>query len=461
MGYIMSVFSALGWSSRLRDASFRGVPFSVEDDESSFGRRVQVHEYPNRDKPFTEDLGRATRRITINAYIVGDEYADQRDKLITAIETAGPGTLVHPFYGEMQGSVDGQVRVIHSSSEGRMCRVSFQFVESGELSFPVSGIATGKKLEGAAGWFDEAIDGVFSSFSLDGLADFLQNDILSDGAGMLGTVADAFKMVDDGVSAAMRLLQGDLSVILMPPSAASDFINALQKAWRSGDRLSGDSSDLVTSIKTMTGVTVDSGLAPRGVWATDSGTVKTQKVQSNFIASAIRTTAISEAVKVVTTLPQPQIAASQSRQTGGTAGNMATTDIITATHPALDTSTTFVSNSISGPATDSGSRPVSWDDLTIIRTVLNEAIDREQIRANDDSLFLTLSTMRADLNRDISQRLAQVERTAERTPTDVLPALVLAASWYDDASRSDEILNRNTIRHPGFVPARPLRVPVR
>nr|DAO40637.1 MAG TPA: DNA circularization protein [Caudoviricetes sp.] len=456
---IMAFFSSSGWSARLRDASFRGVPFSVEDDESSFGRRVQVHEYPNRDKPFTEDLGRATRRISINAYLIGDGYADQRDKLIAAIETAGPGTLVHPFYGEMQGSIDGQVRVIHSSSEGRMCRVSFQFVESGELSFPTAGVATGKKLGDAAVWFDDAIDSVFSAFSIDGLVDFLQDDILADGASMLGTVADAFRMVDEGVSSAMRLLQGDLSVILMPPSAASDFVNALQKAWRAGDRLSGDSSDLVTAVRTMTGVTVDSGLAPRGVWETDSGTVKKQKAQSNLIAAAIRTTAISEAAKVVTALPQPRIAASQSRLAGAAAASSSTADIVTVSHPALDSSTAFVTSSVSDAVSEIG--PATWDDLTVIRTVLNEAIDREQIRATDDELFLTLSSLRADLNRDISQRLAQVERTAERTPNNVLPALVLAAEWYDDATRADEILNRNSIHHPGFVPVRPLRVPVR
>ncbi|EJI2602650.1 DNA circularization N-terminal domain-containing protein [Salmonella enterica] len=36
----MAFFSSTGWRGRLRDASFRGVPFSVEDDESTFGRRV-------------------------------------------------------------------------------------------------------------------------------------------------------------------------------------------------------------------------------------------------------------------------------------------------------------------------------------------------------------------------------------------------------------------------------------
>lgn len=451
----MAFFSSTSWVDRLRDASFRGVPFSVEDDESAFGRRVQVHEYPNRDKPFTEDLGRATRRLTINAYLIGDNYADKRDQLIVAVETAGPGTLVHPQYGEMKGSVDGQVRVTHSNSEGRMCRVSFQFVESGELSFPVAGAATAKRLEASGGLFDDAIDSMFSAFSLSGIPDFIQNDVLADAASMLGDVADAFRMIDSGVSAAMRLLQGDLSVILMPPGAASDFVRALQKAWLSGDRLSGNTSDLVTMVKTMSGVTLTPGLAPRGTWPTDSGSVSVQKTQSNLIASAIRTTAVSAATGIVTTLPQPPAitpAQSGSRTQPGTmAAAGGRTDIINVSHPALDGAVSVTTDAL----------PPTWDDLNDIRSTLNVAVDQEQLRITDDALFQQISVLRADFNRDISARLAQVEITAERTPPDVLPALVLAATWYDNAARESDILLRNIIRHPGFVPVRPLRVPIR
>ncbi|EPK6614876.1 DNA circularization protein [Enterobacter cloacae] len=446
----MAFFSSTDWRDRLRDASFRGVPFSVEDDEGTFGRRVQVHEYPNRDKPFTEDLGRATRRMTINAYLIGDDYADKRDRLIGAVETAGPGTLVHPQYGEMQGSIDGQVRVTHSNAEGRMCRVSFQFVESGELSFPVAGMATAQRLKQSGGLFDDAIESMFSAFSLSGIADFIQNDVLADAVAMLGDVADAFRMVDSGVSAAMRLLQGDLSVILMPPSAASDFVRALQKAWRAGDRLTGDTSDLVTMIKTMSGVTLDPGLAPRGTWPTDSGSVEVQKARSNMIASVIRSSAISTASQAVSTLAQPKTIAvpqGHGKITGGAASN----DIINISHPALDGSGTTVAPE----------DPPTWDELTEIRSALNAAIDQEQLRITDDGIFQQITVLRTDLNRDISARLAQVEITAERTPPDVLPALVLAANWYDDADREKDILSQNLVRHPGFVPVKPLRVPVR
>ncbi|EJG2197913.1 DNA circularization N-terminal domain-containing protein [Citrobacter freundii] len=441
----MALFSSSGWRDRLRDASFRGVPFSVDDDDASFGRRVQLHEYPKRDKPYTEDLGRAARRLTINAYVIGDDYADKRDRLIAAVETEGPGTLVHPQYGEMQGSINGTVKVSHSSSEGRMSRISFEFVESGELTFPVAGVATAQQLGQSGGLFDDAIDSMFSAFGLSGVADFIQNDVIADATAMINTVADAFKMVDSGVSAAMRLLQGDLSVILMPPSTTNDFIRALQKAWRAGDRLSGDTSDLVTMIKTMSGITLDPGLSPRGTWPTDSGSVVIQRTQSNLVASAIRSTAISTATSTVTTLAQPRNVPSQTPGAGGES------DIINITHPALD----------GAQSVSPGNAPPNWEDLNDIRAALNAAIDQEQLRIRDDYLFQKISVMRADLNHDISARLAQVERTAQRTPDDVLPALVLAALWYDDAGRESDILNRNTVRHPGFVPVGPLRVPVR
>ncbi len=47
------------WKDRLQDASFRGVPFKVEEESTGTGRRVETHEYPNRDKPYTEDLGKS------------------------------------------------------------------------------------------------------------------------------------------------------------------------------------------------------------------------------------------------------------------------------------------------------------------------------------------------------------------------------------------------------------------
>lgn len=469
----------MSWKDNLQDASLRGIAFKVDSDEATFGRRVQVHEYPNRDKPWAEDLGRATRRFSVQAYLIGDDFFEQRNRLIEAIEKPGSCTLVHPYYGEMTVVVDDAIRVSHSQSEGRMCRISFSFVESGELSFPTAGLATDQKLSSSVSFLDDAISSAFGAFGMDGMPDFLQDGVLDEASGMFSNVTSAFQYVDSGVSAASRLLQGDLSVLLSPPSSGMSFVNRLQTMWRAGSRLTGNASDLMSMIKGLTGVTVDSGLAPRGVWNTDSKTAQTQTIQRNYVAQAVRTTAISEAAAAVTSLPQPanrtvtrqQDPLQPVRVSHPAVSNIqpVTADTTTASVSSAATTTTVTSkasvttaSASSGvtSSTDSGT-VITWDDLSQVRDSLNEAIDREMERVSDDGLYQALVTVRTDLNRDISARLEQVERMTERTPAQVMPALVLAADWYDSASRAGDITARNGIRHPGFVPVQTLRVPVR
>lgn len=448
----------MSWIDNLQDASLRGVPFKVEEDEATFGRRVQVHEYPNRDKPWAEDLGRATRRFSVQAYLIGDDFFEQRNRLIEAIEKPGSCTLVHPFYGEMTVTVDDAVRVSHSLSEGRMCRVSFSFIESGELSFPTAGLATGQKLSSSVSFLDDAISSAFGAFGMDGLPDFLQNGVLDEATDMFNNVTAAFQYVDSGISAASRFMQGDLSVLLQPPSSGMNFVNRLQTMWRAGSKLSGNASDLMLMIKGLTGVTLDSGLAPRGVWKTDSKTSQAQSTQRNYVAQAIRTTAISEAAYAVTNLPQPvnrTVSRQQDPQQPVVVAHPAVTDI----QPDTGTDNAAVSSGVSSSIDNS--TVVSWDEVADVRDSLNEAIDKEMERVTDDTLFQALVTVRTDVNRDISSRLEQIERLTERTPVQVTPALVLAADWYDSATRASEITARNGIRHPGFVPVKTLKVPAR
>src|SRR5262245_27796266 len=81
-------------------ASFRGAPFLVESSERSGGRRVVVHEFPLRDEPFVEDLGKRGSVFRVDGYVIGDDYLTQRDALLAALEDeSGPGELVHPYHG--------------------------------------------------------------------------------------------------------------------------------------------------------------------------------------------------------------------------------------------------------------------------------------------------------------------------------------------------------------------------
>ncbi|MFX9939048.1 DNA circularization N-terminal domain-containing protein, partial [Acinetobacter baumannii] len=62
------------WRDQLRPASFRGVPFHVTQATGTFGRRSVTHEYPFRDLPYVEDLGRRARTLRIEALLLGEDY---------------------------------------------------------------------------------------------------------------------------------------------------------------------------------------------------------------------------------------------------------------------------------------------------------------------------------------------------------------------------------------------------
>ncbi|MGS2987526.1 DNA circularization protein, partial [Escherichia coli] len=75
----------------------------------------------------------------------------------------------------------------------------------------------------------------------------------------------------------------------------------------------------------------------------------------------------------------------------------------------------------------------------------NTVIDKELSRPTSDVLFLALRRVKADLNEDINTRLEQSARIIQRTPAEVLPALVLAATWFDNATRDADTIRRNAI----------------
>lgn len=86
---------------------FRGVPFNLVSTDRSGGRSGPLHVYPFSEKaPFKEDTGLVGRVFTVEGFVVGAEYIAQRDALITALETRGPGELVHPLHGNRTVAVE-------------------------------------------------------------------------------------------------------------------------------------------------------------------------------------------------------------------------------------------------------------------------------------------------------------------------------------------------------------------
>ena len=92
----------MSWRDNLLQASFRGAKFYCVSHETTTGRRTVTHEFPLRDTPQGEDLGRLRAGYNIQAYVLGDDYFADRDALIAACSAKSvPGQLVHPWLGKV------------------------------------------------------------------------------------------------------------------------------------------------------------------------------------------------------------------------------------------------------------------------------------------------------------------------------------------------------------------------
>jgi hypothetical protein len=58
------------WRDALLPAMFDGVPFFCETGVRESGRRTVIHEYPKREFPYSEDMGRRAIQYTVRGYVI-------------------------------------------------------------------------------------------------------------------------------------------------------------------------------------------------------------------------------------------------------------------------------------------------------------------------------------------------------------------------------------------------------
>jgi prophage DNA circulation protein len=132
-------------------ASFRGVVFHVEQGGRTSGRRTALHEYPKRNLPYAEDMGRHAIRFQFSAYLIYRpsnplyEYTSQRTQLYDALEADEAAKLVHPVFAPGGVMVMCERYTMTESRErGGYTQFELQFVEAGSPT-KAGGVATNTK----------------------------------------------------------------------------------------------------------------------------------------------------------------------------------------------------------------------------------------------------------------------------------------------------------------------------
>ena len=149
MTQILDLKSGRAWRERWMPAAFRNARFHVDAGSRESGRRIVSHEFPKRDVPYAEDMGRKAREFSVRGYIVvypkdasstntqisselqKKNYIPARDALIKALEEEGPAKLQLPLLGELNVACS-RYRVTEENRLGGYCVFDMTFTEFGQ-----------------------------------------------------------------------------------------------------------------------------------------------------------------------------------------------------------------------------------------------------------------------------------------------------------------------------------------
>lgn len=380
--------------NKMQRGSFRGVPFYTTQSDGEIGRRTVVNEYPSRDEAFIEDLGRRARKFTLTIFVLGDNYMAERDALEAAFEKEGSGELVHPWRGRMTVSVT-DCRPSESIDQGGRQSWSVTFTQTGKNELPSIRPDTVAIVDVAADNAIAAIEGDFSdTFDVENLPEFVEADALTQINAMM-----------DNTLAIARSMLPDMGVLPAFIANANGIIGKALKIMR----FPGDlASELTGQIA--------------GIIGLGSSSLAAFNALKNFFSFT------HDAVSLTT---PSRIQQSDNRK--ALADLTRRTAIIEAAR---------------------SSARINYDSQNQAlqaRDVLVDAIEAEQLTA-PDAVFSTLADLRSAVVRDINTRAADLAKLIPYTPKATLPAVMLAYSLYGDATKDEQIVARNRIAHPGFVP---------
>lgn len=401
---------------QLRPASFRGVSFDVPDDENAFGNRVARYEYPGRDGAGHDPLGLSVEAFTLTAVIIGADFLTAAAALRTALKKAGAGQLIHPHHGEKNVLVI-DVREQHSSSAIGEVRFQITFEEYQEPEYPTSVIDTASALGLSSSNLFATLEGEFNSFFNGNIPDFLTADALT------------------RVNSYANQLQG-----LLAQGGVLNLIGGVIPQWQSiGNGFAGSVVNLFSSIANLA------------------------KPKAKPVIGTAR--AVSATPRQVKGIMTAMVAASDvSIRDEGTPA--------TSTGATRQRNATALDNLMRGAALASmgaAARYATYESREEAVAFRQAAADRLSSLRDDygtagwDASWRVAGQQLAALSRDINDRIGRLPRTLVIRPQAVRSSVALAHRLYGDDrnvvfDQAADLVSRNRVRHPGFVPASEMEV---
>lgn len=391
------------WRDRRGVATFRGVPFTIDDHSAQGGRRAVLTEIPGSDRPpSSEDLGQAPREWTIRGHVVGADYEDQRDALITALEAEGPGELVHPYHGTRTVVIPaGGYRVTQSSRLGGLAEFEITCHEVAETITPSATVDSSAALSDAAAATQDTITSTF-------------------------------------LAAYLPLTSGSMAI-----AAAVRGVSQQVSSVASASPLSGEGLAEVRSLAASVLARADAlVLDPPALVAEMEGLV-------DSIATGLREAAVTQVAARLLGLYSADLGARPSGTTPTRIQEQTNYDAVAQVYRG-----TVIARAAAEAVDDEWE---AYEDAIAVRDQVLEVLDEHLDQAVDDD-YEALTDLRTALITAVpppEEGLPHV-RTVDLPAT--LPSLVVAQRVYGDATRAEEIELRNGVADPLLVIGQGIRV---
>ncbi|MCP1487994.1 prophage DNA circulation protein [Pseudomonas fluorescens] len=421
------------WRDRFLPASFRGISFLIPQASVPVGMKGQLHEFPQRDTPFFEQLGKQSQVHKMTAWVIGDDCFERRDKLLEALETPGAGELVHPWLGRMQVKA-GECEMSHDLMGGGMVTFDLTFYHDDPLKTPAAKVNTQAQMVKSS----ESL--LTSSLNRYKSAMATVNTARLGLIQMRNSLSNVFSVIQQQFAPFVSVftdLTGFASSLMNSPGSLSSLFSSYFNTF-SGFNFFGSSSGGRSSSSN------SSGNGYRGALA--AATQQTLAVSSINTVSPVGGTDAVTASQAAANLVQD----STLVQIG-----LIVSEMPVATQPEPIPSAPSVDQQALQPIVRPDV-PVA-DDVIELRDNLSEAIHEASLKA-DPAHYLVLNNFRQTVVKHLTAVAQSGVRLVDITPAETLPALVLAYRRFGDATRGAEVVQRNRIRHPGFVPPLPIKI---
>ncbi len=427
------------FSKTLRQCSYKGVPFQAASVTKTIQRRQVLHEYPQRDIPYLEDLGKGATLYKVTAFLVGDNCVAQAKRLEKALLTVGAGTFVHPWDGALTVSVYQASNISYSNSELRYCSLDITFVEAGELGYPnklADGPTLARQLADKLGL--SAVSDFVESFKQTAAYKLVQAAINGTLLETLGIISDAeIAQILGFVDEVTTFAEQAIGLLTDEPRGFAEKLSSVLGLARFASvetRWSG----IVNQISQLT-------------TSEELNRRTNQFAQIPAVVSNIEAESLQDSAAVETLTRQLLLANAIGASTLiGT--SLDTADTVDIEQPGSgDTSEDSGEDS---ERSDPDTVTTSVDELLEVRDHLIASIDNElQNPLISDDLFINLLQARSVVFSILTSKAEGLSRLLSIETPQIEPSLVLAYDYYDDASRSDEIETRNRVIHGAFCPS--------